>query len=397
MVRQMKLNQLISPKATRRTKSMRSIYVVCQATLLALIVLTMANSASAQTGAFTYQGRLTDGGMPANGTYDLQFTLWDTLTSGNQLPDGSPLTVTKSGVQVPHGVVTVQLDCTAAAFPGADRFLEISVKHPADSSYTTLQPRIQLTSTPYAIRSATAASADTATNATNATSATNATNAAQLGGVAANQYVLINDSRLSDARTPTAGSSNYIQNGTSQQTGSNFNISGDGTAGGTLNGNVVSATTKYNIGTNRVLGLGDRSTFVGLNTGAAITSGVQNTFLGQDAGAGTTQGQTNSFVGYEAGKGNATGSNNVYVGTDAGLSATNGLRNTFIGAISGKFASGTDNAFFGAGTGGAATTGSFNTLIGSGAGANVSTENNNTLIGAGTGINVGVTGSTAIG
>src|SRR5437870_47295 len=34
---------------------------------------------------FTYQGRLTDGGSPASGQYDLQFTLYDTPTAGNQV------------------------------------------------------------------------------------------------------------------------------------------------------------------------------------------------------------------------------------------------------------------------------------------------------------------------
>jgi hypothetical protein len=32
--------------------------------------------------AFTYQGRLTDAGLPANGSYDLQFTLYNAPTVG---------------------------------------------------------------------------------------------------------------------------------------------------------------------------------------------------------------------------------------------------------------------------------------------------------------------------
>src|SRR5438874_9399807 len=35
------------------------------------------------------------------------------------------------------------------------------------------------------------------------------------------------------------GSGNYIQNATTQQASSNFNISGNGNAGGTLSGNIV--------------------------------------------------------------------------------------------------------------------------------------------------------------
>jgi hypothetical protein len=107
-------------------------------------------AAFAQTTTFTYQGRLTDGGTPVNGTYDIQFMLFDALTGGSL--QGSPNTVTKPAVLVTNGVFTVQLDFGASGFPGADRFLDIGVKHPADSTYTPLAPRQQLTSTPYAIR-----------------------------------------------------------------------------------------------------------------------------------------------------------------------------------------------------------------------------------------------------
>ena len=47
-------------------------------TVLAAVALTAVPlSASAQTAgtAFAYQGRLTDGGSPANGDYDFEFTL----------------------------------------------------------------------------------------------------------------------------------------------------------------------------------------------------------------------------------------------------------------------------------------------------------------------------------
>ena len=166
---------------------------------VACFVLFLNTAALAQTSTITYQGRLTDGGTPANGTYDLQFKLYDALTLGSL--QGSPNTVTKTAVNVTNGIFTVQLDFGASAFPGADRYLEISVQHNG-GGYITLLPRQQLTSTPYAIQ---------------ALSATNATNAAQLGGAAANQYVLTGDSRLTDARSPTAGSNNYIQNGTMPQ------------------------------------------------------------------------------------------------------------------------------------------------------------------------------------
>src|SRR5467141_2102362 len=168
-----------------------------------LSILLCATATFGQTTSFTYQGRLTDGGTAANGNYDLQFVLFDSLSGGAQV--GSTQTV--NTVAVSNGVFTVSLDFGASSFPGANRFLEISAR-PTGGSFTLLTPRQQVTSTPYAIRSANASSADTATNATNATNATTATNATQLGGIAASQYVQTNDSRLSDARPPTPGSSN---------------------------------------------------------------------------------------------------------------------------------------------------------------------------------------------
>src|SRR3989441_10955671 len=196
----------------------------------------LATNASAQTAAFTYQGRLTDGGTSANGNYDLQFTLWDSASGGSQLASTQAL----PAVQVSGGVFTVTLDFGANAFPGANRFLEISARLSGASSFTLLLPRQSITSTPYAVRSGNATLADTATNAT------------QLGGVGASQYVQTNDSRLTNSRSPTAGSSNYIQNTTNFQSSSNFNISGNGTAGGTLSGSVVNAANEFDLGGNEI-------------------------------------------------------------------------------------------------------------------------------------------------
>jgi hypothetical protein len=198
------------------------------------IILTIVLSAGAifgQTSGFTYQGRLTDGGTPANGNYDLQFVLFDAADGNNQIGQ----TQTISNVPVSAGVFTVTLDFGANAFSGAGRFLEISMRSSGAVAFTPLTPRQPITSTPYAVRSLNAATADTATNAD------------QLGHLPANTYVLTVDQRLFDPRPPTSGSSNYIQNGNTPQAGSNFNISGDGTVAGTLSGNVVNAA-QYNLG-----------------------------------------------------------------------------------------------------------------------------------------------------
>jgi hypothetical protein len=84
---------------------------------VAVLILCLRAAAFAQTSTFTYQGRLTDSGTPANGTYDLQFKLYDAVTAGAL--QGSPNTVTKPSVLVTNGVFTVQLDFGPGAFPGA--------------------------------------------------------------------------------------------------------------------------------------------------------------------------------------------------------------------------------------------------------------------------------------
>ena len=75
---------------------------------------------SAQTTAFTYQGKLTDGMVAANGTYQMQFSLHSALSGpGNQVG----ATITNDSVSVVGGVFTVQLDFTAAnAFDGSARY-----------------------------------------------------------------------------------------------------------------------------------------------------------------------------------------------------------------------------------------------------------------------------------
>src|SRR5215212_4855389 len=134
-----------------------------------------------QTTAFTYQGRLSDAGSPANGQYDLEFKLFDNGVVGDGVQYGT--TFTLEDVQVTNGVFTVQLDFGPEVFSGADRFLEIGVRAGASTgAFTTLSPRQQITSTPYAVRSISASTADTADTATTATTATTASGVSASAG-----------------------------------------------------------------------------------------------------------------------------------------------------------------------------------------------------------------------
>jgi trimeric autotransporter adhesin len=101
----------------------------------------------AQVTAFTYQGRLNDANNPANGLYDLQFTLYLVATGSGSI--AGPLT--RAATPVTNGLFTVTIDFGAAAFPGFDRWLEIAARTNGSGSFATLSPRQALTPTPYAI------------------------------------------------------------------------------------------------------------------------------------------------------------------------------------------------------------------------------------------------------
>src|SRR6267378_319608 len=121
--------------------------------LLATLMLLTAVSANAQTTQFTYQGKLSDGGSPANGSYDFQFKLFDTLVVNTGTQQGSTLTL--SNISVASGSFSVQLDfgSCGSCFNGANRFLEISVKRTSAPTFLVLDPRQQITSTPYSLKS----------------------------------------------------------------------------------------------------------------------------------------------------------------------------------------------------------------------------------------------------
>ena len=116
------------------------------ASLLFLIVNLASLTAGAQGTAFTYQGVLNTGGSPANGSYDLQFTLFTTNVTGT--PVAGP--VTNPAVPVANGLFTTTVDF-GNAFTGASNWLEIAVSTNGANAFTTLAPRQQLTPVPYAL------------------------------------------------------------------------------------------------------------------------------------------------------------------------------------------------------------------------------------------------------
>jgi hypothetical protein len=181
--------------------------------IVTLFVVLSATAAFAQGTGFSFQGRLNDGTIPANGRYDLQFSLFNGITGGTQI--GS--TIARPNTVLINGVFSVSLDFGANAFNSPNAvFIEIGVKPNASpNAFTILGPRQQLTVVPFAIR---------ATIANNALEADYAIDSAKLGGLPSSSYI----------QSANAGFQ-LIRNTNTRQEGADFNISGNGVIGGTLN------------------------------------------------------------------------------------------------------------------------------------------------------------------
>ncbi len=348
--------------------------------LLFVILVWNAVPAAAQTTIFTHRGNL---GFAANGNYDFELKLFDTEAVGTGAQQGA--TLQRLNIAVTNGEFTLTgVDFGAAVFTGDELFLDAGYRLAGGGAYTVLSPREKITAV-YANRSLSAATSDTATNAT------------QLGGL------------------PATG---FIQNTTSQQTGTSFNVAGDGTAGGTLSGGVVNAATQFNIGGSRMISIsgplndslsvgvaagtnntgwnnsyfgsfagegnttGNWNSFFGTGAGRNNTTGISNSFFGSAAGRYNTTGSENAFFGLDVGLNNSTGNNNSFFGSVAGVNNTIGFGNSFFGKAAGWYnTSGSDNTFFSAYAGFRNTTGSGNLFLGRRAGQENTTGSINTVIG----------------
>ena len=349
------------------------------------ILLACVAFAAGQTTQISYQGSLKDAGAPASGPYDIEFRLFDSQTGGTQIVSE----VLLPNVPVSEGVFSVALDFGAAAFPGADRFLEISVRKSGTSALATLTPRQKILSAPYAIQSLRAQTA---------------ANAQALNGIAASQYVLTNDPRLSG--TNSAATFNVTNA---------YNANGNHLiSAGPLLDNVFAGigSGQLNLGNNNAFfgaragaanKNGNFNSFFGSHAGESNVDGANNSFFGYYAGRSVTNANDNTFVGYRSGQVNTTGSNNSFMGSFSGFFNTtgsyniyigdesafnaNGSSNTFVGSKSGReVTTGSENTFLGLNAGRGSKTGSYNAFIGSNAGAQNEGGNYNSFVGTQTGL-----------
>ncbi len=284
--------------------------------LTAAFLLALTPAARAQSTAFTYQGRLDDGGIPANGLYDLRLALYNAASAGTQQGN----TLTNAATAVSNGLFTVTLDF-GNQFPSADRWLEIGVITNGGGAFATLMPRQQITATPYALRAATAGTVDSGgQNALTLTSG--GSTALILSPIATNGTVnflagAASNSITSDAVGVTisgGGATTYlIPDGTNAP----MNIAGPNTSGGDFS----------------TIGGGMRNT-IGTDAHASVIAGGVGNSLGSNSAAAFIGGGFQVTIGPNAGNAVLTGGDNNIIGANARSASLVGGERNEIGASS---------------------------------------------------------------
>lgn len=212
-------------------------------------------TAHAQGTAFSYQGRLNDGGLPASGSYDFRFRLASDSLANNYV--GSAYLT--NGLAVNNGLFTTTMDFGSGVFTGSNYWLEVDVRTNGADSYTALTPLQALTPTPYAIM------------ANNASNLLGTVPAAQLSGTLQNSSLPANPTF---SGTVTANA--FSGSGTGLTGLNPANLSA-GTAAINITGSAATAT----------------SANAATTAGSATTAATANNFSGALAGDVTgTQGAT---------------------------------------------------------------------------------------------------------
>jgi hypothetical protein len=232
---------------------------MCKWIALTALLLIAGNLVAGPLGsAFTYQGLLDAAGGPANGSYDLQFAVFDASNGGSQI--GS--TLTNSATAVSNGLFTVTLDFGTGVFNGASRWMAIAVRTNGTSPFVPLSPLQPILPAPYAI---------TATSASNL-----------LGTLPSSQLA----GTYSSPVTFSAASGTF--SGTFSGDGSGLsNLSASQLAAGTVPDSRLSANVPLLNGTNLF-------TRTNVFSGAAILTNANNVLRGMFAGNGA--GLTNLTV-----------------------------------------------------------------------------------------------------
>jgi hypothetical protein len=167
---------------------------------LACGLFTVIDLSHAQGTAFTYQGQLQSGGAPASGTFDFEFTLYATNTSGSIV--AGP--VTNLSTAVNNGLFLATVNFGSDVFTGSNYWLDIAVRTNGAVTFSELTPRQPVTPEPYAIF------ANTASNLSGTLSA------AQLSGALPASVLTGNGANLTNVNATAVdglNASNFWQTG----------------------------------------------------------------------------------------------------------------------------------------------------------------------------------------
>ncbi len=240
------------------------VFLVCSV-FSALILTTNkpAIATAATSNTVNFQARLMNasGSIVADGNYNVEFKLYNASSGGTALWTEDYTSTSGTGssdvrIHVANGYLSTALG-SVTSFPGTidwsqDLYLTMNIGGVGTGSFPgigdgEMSPRIHLTAVPYAFR---AGQATQLASGTSTLSFTNPNNGRTITLPDASGEVCVEGS--------TACNASYIQNTTSPQSSSNFNISGTGIAGGALQTpsiDTVSGGTTLSIGTSNATSL----------------------------------------------------------------------------------------------------------------------------------------------
>ena len=121
-----------------------------KATIVSIAIMVLGQFALCHAepirSAFTYQGSLKENSQRVSGNFDFEFSLYDDPCSGSLIAVSVPL----NGVNVQNGLFSVELDFGDAALNGQERWIEVAVKGPEDTGFTTM-PRQRVIPSPHTL------------------------------------------------------------------------------------------------------------------------------------------------------------------------------------------------------------------------------------------------------
>ena len=119
-------------------------------TVLVLVLFVSSICLHAATTAFNYQGQVIYEGVPANGSFDVQFNLYD---NPDNMGINTELASFIQTVEIENGLLNTELDFGDIFFDGQDLWIQLAIERPnGPPGFFVLMPRVPINPAPYAIQ-----------------------------------------------------------------------------------------------------------------------------------------------------------------------------------------------------------------------------------------------------